>query len=106
MYLKELPAGFLKFYFLAIQVQDKDGVYGVVLVSPSVTTFSHVNPSYRVYTMDPVTFQLLDYDQYYLNLTEANGKGIAPTYNYLLHACRITSCCPQVENVVQCKRRI
>jgi len=49
-------------------------VYGVVLVSPSLTTFSHVNPSYRVYTMDPFTFQLLDYDQYYLDLTEANSK--------------------------------
>ncbi|XP_065912440.1 sphingomyelin phosphodiesterase A-like isoform X2 [Dysidea avara] len=62
-------------------VQDKDGVYGVVLVSPSVTTFSHVNPSYRVYTMDPVTFQLLDYDQYYLDLTEANkSPHVIPTW--------------------------
>eukprot|EP00118_Oscarella_pearsei_P010009 m.59311 g.59311 ORF g.59311 m.59311 type:complete len:554 (+) comp34881_c0_seq1:24-1685(+) len=45
---------------------------GVVLISPPVTTFVDVNPSFRIYLMDPETFELVDYEQYHINLTEAN----------------------------------
>ncbi|XP_067674932.1 sphingomyelin phosphodiesterase A-like [Haliotis asinina] len=49
---------------------------GVVFIAPSVTTQTRTNPSYRVYQLDRETFQVLDYDQYYLNLTKANAEGV------------------------------
>ena len=45
---------------------------GVVFISPPVTTFLNVNPSYRIYLMDPSSFEIIDYEQYHINLTEAN----------------------------------
>ena len=42
----------------------------------SVTTYSYLNPGYRIYTVDGFyqnsSWQILDYDQRFLNLTEAN----------------------------------
>lgn len=60
--------------YYCIQIQDADGVYGVVLIAPSATTFGHINPSFRIYTMDTSTMTLLGYEQYYLNVTLANGE--------------------------------
>ncbi len=56
-----------------LQIQDKDGVYGVALVSPPVTTYPAVNPSFRIFTMDPDSLMLTGYQQYHLNITKANG---------------------------------
>ena len=56
------------------QVQDEDGLYGVLMVSPSVTPFNHMNPSFRVFSMNRSSHQLLGYHQYHLNLTKANGE--------------------------------
>ena len=56
------------------KIQDADGAYGTVLVAPSVTPYGFMNPSFRTFTMDAETFQLLDYQQYHLNLTKANGE--------------------------------
>lgn len=56
-----------------LQIQDTEGVYGVVLVAPSVTPFGHINPSFRVFTMDTDTMTLLGYRQYHLDLVQANG---------------------------------
>ncbi|XP_064390899.1 sphingomyelin phosphodiesterase A-like [Halichondria panicea] len=53
-------------------VQDADGVYGAVLIAPSVTTYGHINPSFRIFTMDTNTKTLLGYEQYHLNVTHAN----------------------------------
>ena len=55
------------------QVKDDDGVYEVVLISPSVTTFVDVNPSFRLLELDPDTYELVDYHQFNLNITHANG---------------------------------
>eukprot|EP00731_Ephydatia_muelleri_P015723 Em0009g147a len=52
--------------------QDKYGVYGVVMVAPSVTPYINNNPAFRIYTMDLIKDTLLGYDQYFLNLTKAN----------------------------------
>ena len=45
-------------------------------VGSSVTTYSYLNPGYRIYTVDGFyqnsSWQILDYDQRFLNLTEAN----------------------------------
>ena len=53
-------------------VQQNGKTFGSVLVTPSVTTFAHQNPSFRIYSMDASTYELLDYDQYFLNITKAN----------------------------------
>ncbi|WFD36532.1 hypothetical protein MCUN1_003415 [Malassezia cuniculi] len=41
-------------------------------IGPSVTPSNNVNPSFRVYSVDPETYEVLDYDQYYtpLNVNE------------------------------------
>jgi sphingomyelin phosphodiesterase len=44
----------------------------VMYVAPSVTTFSWRMPTYRVYTIDSLSFEVLDHETYMLNLTEAN----------------------------------
>lgn len=64
-------------FSFCLQIQDEDGVYGVVLVAPSVTPFGHINPSFRTFTMDADTMQLLSYTQYTLDLPKANGKQLA-----------------------------
>lgn len=54
-------------------VQDEGGVYGVVLAAPSVTPYSHINPSFRLLSLDTTgSGQLRGYQQYHLNLTKAN----------------------------------
>jgi sphingomyelin phosphodiesterase len=62
-------------------VQDKDGVYGTVLICPSVTPYSRSNPSFRLFSMDPSSFQLQGFQQFHLNLSLANelaSKGVKP----------------------------
>lgn len=48
----------------------------VAYVSGSVTTYSYLNPSYRVFTVDGFyensSFQVLDHETYFMNLTDAN----------------------------------
>ena len=39
-------------------------------VAPSVTTFTDINPSFRVYEYDRATGEILDYHQYHLDLLE------------------------------------
>ena len=45
----------------------------VAQIGPSITTFIDLNPSYRIYTIDPKRdFRPIDYETFYVNLTEAN----------------------------------
>ncbi|CAF0958145.1 unnamed protein product [Brachionus calyciflorus] len=48
----------------------------VLYISGSVTTYSNLNPSYRIFTLDGdylnSTFQVLDHETHFLNLTDAN----------------------------------
>ena len=48
----------------------------IAYLGPSVTTFSYMNPGYRIYTVDGLyqntTWRVLDHETVYLNLTEAN----------------------------------
>ena len=59
---------------------------GVVHISPSVTTFTNQNPAYRVYHAEYDAadggYRVVDYDQYYMNMTEANGigSGVSPVW--------------------------
>lgn len=47
----------------------------VAFIAPSVTTYGGVNPGYRVYTLDDQSFELIDHETYFVNLTEANANG-------------------------------
>lgn len=76
--------GSLIVHALILQIQDANGVYGVALIAPSVTPYGHMNPSFRLFTMDADTYQLLKYQQYHLNLTKANGEArIRPQAKYI-----------------------
>jgi sphingomyelin phosphodiesterase len=43
---------------------------GVQFVAPSLTTYTNINPSFRVFELDPNTFTFLDFEQYRANLDE------------------------------------
>ncbi|XP_054157645.1 sphingomyelin phosphodiesterase-like [Oppia nitens] len=68
------------FYETTRDAKNKNGVHirptNMAYIGPSVTTFGNVNPGYRIYTIDgdydESTYEVLDYETYYLNLTEAN----------------------------------
>eukprot|EP00118_Oscarella_pearsei_P025852 m.308905 g.308905 ORF g.308905 m.308905 type:complete len:593 (+) comp45030_c0_seq1:34-1812(+) len=51
----------------------------VAYVGPSVTPYTELNPSFRVYTVDGAysgsSYSVLDYTDYIMNLTEANLSG-------------------------------
>ncbi len=63
---------FEMFYDLANQTRP----VGVAYIAGSITSFSHDNPNYRIYSVDGVypasSFEVLDHETYYMNLTEAN----------------------------------
>ena len=60
----------------SLQVKDDSGAYEAILIAPSVTPYVDQNPSYRVFEMDPDTYELLDYQQFHMNLTKANGTAV------------------------------
>jgi hypothetical protein len=51
---------------------DKLAAY--YLVAPSLTTFERRHPEYRVLTIDYDTLQVLDYEQYRLDLSKFTKK--------------------------------
>ena len=51
-------------------------------VCPSLTTFTNINPSFRIYHYDRSTGNVLNYYQYQMNLTLANEKGAIDWYLY------------------------
>ena len=81
------------YYCAYMQVQDADGVYGVVLVNPSVTTYGHMNPSFRIFSMDKTSLQLRGYEQYHLNITRANGETACMGCPYLIKITSIIGTC-------------
>jgi sphingomyelin phosphodiesterase len=57
-------------------LEDLSRAISVIYVAGSVTTSSFLNPGFRIYTVDGnyanSSWQVLDHDNYFLNLTEAN----------------------------------
>uniref|UniRef100_A0A6G1S708 Sphingomyelin phosphodiesterase n=1 Tax=Aceria tosichella TaxID=561515 RepID=A0A6G1S708_9ACAR len=48
---------------------------GVGFIGPSVTTFINLNPSFRIYNIDPARgFMPTDFETYFMNLTTANAN--------------------------------
>ncbi|KAL5004230.1 hypothetical protein ScPMuIL_017686 [Solemya velum] len=59
-------------HFVLTSSPDVEVKTGVSFIAPSVTPFGGTNPSFRVYYLDEITHELLDYDQYRMNLDAAN----------------------------------
>lgn len=51
---------------------NQTNIAGLILTSPSLTSYSWKNPSFRVYELESNNKIFSDYKQYRLNLTEAN----------------------------------
>ena len=57
------------------QIFDKDNaVKSMMYVCPSVDTHGSHNPSIRVYELDDTTFEVVDYIQYYFDLSQYTGS--------------------------------
>ena len=55
-------------------------IINVNFIAPSLSTNDGGNPSFRIYNIDSNTLHVIDYEQYRLNLTDANEKGTAEWY--------------------------
>ncbi|KAJ1373679.1 putative sphingomyelin phosphodiesterase asm-3 [Parelaphostrongylus tenuis] len=59
----------------------------VVYSAPSVTPYSKYFPAYRIYTIDGAyngsTYQVIDFEEWFLNLTEANASPENPQWKQL-----------------------
>lgn len=64
--------------FEVIRATLKGPAVGVAFIAPSATPFTDHNPAFRVFYLDAATFELLDYDQFFMNLTAANAAPHAP----------------------------
>lgn len=54
---------------------NKNKIIHLNFVAPQLTTFDNKLPSYRIYTVDDETKQILDYEQFRFNLTRSNQEG-------------------------------
>ncbi|WFD36533.1 hypothetical protein MCUN1_003416 [Malassezia cuniculi] len=57
----------------AVSRKTEDAV-AAALMGPSVSPGRYVNPGVRVYVVDPQTYEVLDYDQYYTQLDEFDDE--------------------------------
>ena len=55
-------------------------IININYIAPPLTTYPKRNPSFRMFLLDSNTKNVIDYQQYRLNLTEANEKGEANWY--------------------------
>uniref|UniRef100_A0A7E4V112 Sphingomyelin phosphodiesterase n=1 Tax=Panagrellus redivivus TaxID=6233 RepID=A0A7E4V112_PANRE len=66
------------FYMYFDEFDPSSRPTGVAIVGPSVTTYSHVNPAYKIYTIDGdydgSSFTMIDEDTYWANITRANEE--------------------------------
>jgi len=54
-----------------VVVTNNDSVpVSIQFIAPSLTTYTYHNPSFRVFAYDRKTFEILDYFQYHVNLTQ------------------------------------
>jgi sphingomyelin phosphodiesterase len=68
---------------LFYDLKDNKRATGIAYIPGSVTTYSNLNPGYRIYEVDGLhsnaTWQVLDYKNVFMNLTEANIN-LRPVY--------------------------
>ncbi|WFD36531.1 hypothetical protein MCUN1_003414 [Malassezia cuniculi] len=71
--------------------QDTRNVVANAFVAPSVTTYTNLNPTFRVYQVDPETYEVYDFDQYYSEVDEFddlinNNRNHGPVWRHLYSA--------------------
>ncbi|KAF4525726.1 hypothetical protein B566_EDAN011904 [Ephemera danica] len=74
------------YFSLYYDPDDDTQVTGVAFTAGSATAYTHVNPNYRVYTVEAEgEFRVLDHETWYFNLTEANiaGPDVPPNWQKL-----------------------
>ena len=54
---------------------NKDKIIHLNFIAPQLTTYENRLPSYRIYTIDEETKQVIDYEQFRFNLTKSNEEG-------------------------------
>lgn len=59
------------------ELRNGDQVVTTEFIAPSLTTYTAINPSFRVLEFDRETNELLGYEQYRMDLRESNLKGKA-----------------------------
>lgn len=59
--------------FEVVRSYADDSAVGIAFIAPSFTTYPELNPSYRIFEVDTTTNFPVNYYQYRLNLSEANG---------------------------------
>ncbi|XP_049272499.1 sphingomyelin phosphodiesterase [Rhipicephalus sanguineus] len=57
---------------------DRSRPFGLAFVAPSVTTYSFLNPAYRMYDVDSESKLVTRHETYSMNVTEANQDGGEP----------------------------
>jgi len=65
---------------------DGTSVQSIVYVSPSVDTHGTRNPSVRIYELNDTTWEVLDYTQYYFDLSAYTGSTPEPVITKLYSA--------------------
>ena len=66
-----------------MKFRDADGhPTAVNYVAPCVTSNTNVNPSMRMYDLDRETFELLDYETYYMDISELERRGSNCSYQF------------------------
>ena len=60
---------------------NHDKIIHLNYIAPSFTTFTYLLPSYRIYTIDEETMQVLDYEQIRFNLTKSNEEEMPYWYS-------------------------
>lgn len=62
-------------------------VRAMAFIGPSLTPLSHVQPSLRVYDVDPETYEVMDYSQYFTPISEfRHAKKQGPVWHLLYKA--------------------
>lgn len=61
-----------------VKSYSDNSTVGVVYVAPSFTTFSDLNPSFRIFEVDSDTNTVLNYYQYRLDLDKWNQVPVGP----------------------------
>ena len=54
---------------------NKDKIININFIAPQLTTYENKLPSYRIYTIDEETKQVIDYEQFRFNLSRSNEEG-------------------------------
>ena len=48
--------------------QSTEKAVSIAYIAPSITPYQNLNPTFRVYSVHPVTYEIMDYDQYYASI--------------------------------------